>query len=115
MKRPRRRTVAIALAATVGVGWVRLGPLPPGLLELDEQTSTQVVARDGESLRESLSAEGQRSRRIDADRLPDALVRATLAAEDARFFHHPGIDPLALVRALGTTSALGGWSRADRR
>jgi len=100
VKRPRRRTVAITLAATLGVGWVRLGPLPAGLLELDEQTSTEVVARDGEPLRESLSAEGQRSRRTSPDRLPDALVRATLAAEDARFFHHPGIDPLALVRAL---------------
>jgi penicillin-binding protein 1C len=81
-------------------GWARLGPLPDGLLELDEHTSTEVVARDGESLRESLSAEGQRSRRIDPDRLPDALVRATLAAEDARFFQHPGIDPLAILRAL---------------
>jgi penicillin-binding protein 1C len=102
VKRPRRRTVATATAAVVlAVGaWVRLGPLPAGLLVLDEHTSTEVVARDGESLRESLSAEGQRSRLIDPNRLPDALVHATLAAEDARFFHHPGIDPLALVRAL---------------
>ena len=102
MKRPRRRTLAIALALALGAGagWIRLGPLPAGLLALDEHTSTEVVARDGESLRESLSAEGQRSRLIDPDHLPDALVQATLAAEDARFFHHPGIDPLAVVRAL---------------
>jgi len=102
MRRPRRRTrIGVLLAITIaGAAWVRLGPLPAGLLELDEQTSTEVVARDGESLRESLSAEGQRSRRISPDRLPDALVHATLAAEDARFFHHPGIDPLALARAL---------------
>ncbi|HZM49598.1 MAG TPA: transglycosylase domain-containing protein, partial [Vicinamibacteria bacterium] len=102
MRRLRRRTrIGVLLAITIaGVAWVRLGPLPAGLLELDEQTSTEVVARDGESLRESLSAEGQRSRRISPDRLPDTLVRATLAAEDARFLHHPGIDPLALARAL---------------
>ena len=102
MKRPRRRTVATATAALIlaGGAWVRLGPLPAGLLVLDEHTSTEVVARGGEPLRESLSAEGQRSRRLDPDRLPDALVRATLAAEDARFFHHPGIDPIAIVRAL---------------
>jgi len=102
VKRPRRRTVATATAALIlaGGAWVRLGPLPAGLLVLDEHTSTEVVARGGEPLRESLSAEGQRSRRLDPDRLPDALVRATLAAEDARFFHHPGIDPIAIVRAL---------------
>jgi len=29
------------------------------------------------------------------------LVEATIAAEDRRFCHHPGIDPWALVRALG--------------
>jgi penicillin-binding protein 1C len=101
VKRPRRRTIATAVAGLLAAGtWVRLGPLPDGLLLLDEHTSTEVVARDGESLRESLSAEGQRSRRLDPGRLPETLVRATLAAEDARFFHHPGIDPLALARAL---------------
>jgi penicillin-binding protein 1C len=91
----------MAVAAAAGLGaWIRLGPLPPGLLLLEDQTSTEVVAREGELLRESLSAEGLTSRRLDPDRLPDALVRATLAAEDARFFRHPGLDPLALARAL---------------
>jgi penicillin-binding protein 1C len=102
VKRPRRRALAAVLVVSTfaAAGWARLGPLPEGLLELDEHTSTEVVAREGEPLRESLSAEGQRSRRLDPDQLPDALVRATLAAEDARFFHHPGIDPLAIVRAV---------------
>jgi len=89
-----------AAALLAGLAWVRYGPLPAGLLRLEDQTSTEVVARDGEPLRESLSAEGQRSRRMRPDGLPEALVHATLAAEDARFFHHPGIDPLAVVRAL---------------
>ncbi len=31
--------------------------------------------------------------------VPDRLVRAVLAAEDARFYAHPGIDPLAVARA----------------
>lgn len=31
--------------------------------------------------------------------LPKALVNALLAAEDKRFFHHPGFDPLRLVKA----------------
>ena len=81
--------------------WARLGALPPGLLRLDDHTSTEVVARDGEPLRETLSAGGQRARALDPARLPETLVRATLAAEDARFFRHPGIDPLAVMRAIG--------------
>ena len=35
-----------------------------------------------------------------ADRLPPVLVAATAAAEDHRFFSHPGIDVLAVARAL---------------
>ena len=34
-----------------------------------------------------------------ADELPPLVVAATLAAEDRRFFIHPGVDPLAVVRA----------------
>jgi penicillin-binding protein 1C len=33
------------------------------------------------------------------ERLPDRVVRATLALEDRRFFEHPGVDPLAVMRA----------------
>jgi membrane peptidoglycan carboxypeptidase len=36
---------------------------------------------------------------VRADSLPENLVHATLAAEDSRFYRHPGVDPLALVRA----------------
>src|SRR5207253_367000 len=42
---------------------------------------------------------GTRSSRLSAEQLPETLVDATIAAEDHRFWRHPGIDPLALVRA----------------
>jgi penicillin-binding protein 1C len=102
MTRARRRWAWMGgTAAAVGfVAWLRCGTLPPALLDADAQVSMQVVARAGEPLRESLSADGQRSRRLDPRRLPDTLVRATLAAEDARFFRHPGLDPLAIARAV---------------
>jgi penicillin-binding protein 1C len=80
--------------------WIRCGPLPGGLLALDRQVSTEVLDRRGDPLYESLSADGTRSRFLRAERLPPALVNATLAAEDRRFFGHPGVDPLALVRAI---------------
>src|SRR6267378_2155695 len=34
--------------------------------------------------------------------LPDYVPRAFLAAEDVRFHHHIGIDPIGMVRALFT-------------
>jgi penicillin-binding protein 1C len=33
------------------------------------------------------------------DKLPQRVVRATLALEDRRFWQHPGVDPLAVLRA----------------
>lgn len=39
--------------------------------------------------------------------LPERVVRATLALEDRRFAYHPGVDPVALLRAA--------WSNANRR
>src|SRR5499426_980857 len=34
------------------------------------------------------------------ERLPERIVRATLALEDHRFWSHPGVDPIAVARAL---------------
>src|SRR5262249_22606781 len=33
------------------------------------------------------------------ERLPERVVRATLALEDRRFHEHPGVDPIAIARA----------------
>ena len=46
--------------------------------------------------------EGRRARRhpIDLDHLPESVWRPVLAAEDARFFDHSGVDARSLARAL---------------
>ncbi|HEX4823436.1 MAG TPA: PBP1A family penicillin-binding protein [Candidatus Polarisedimenticolaceae bacterium] len=36
---------------------------------------------------------------VSLSQVPKSLVSAVLAAEDSRFFHHAGIDPLAILRA----------------
>jgi len=38
----------------------------------------------------------------DIDSFPDILKKAVIAAEDKRFYYHPGFDPVALVRAFCT-------------
>ncbi len=103
MRRRLRRFTApgVALAVVVaGASWLRLGPIDPALLDNAASTSTLVVDRSGVQLYESLSGEGTRSEHLSPDALPPALVAATIAAEDRRFWQHPGVDPLAVTRAL---------------
>jgi len=51
------------------------------------------------ALRTPLSR-GQLRTPVDLDHVSPALVQATLAGEDAAFYHHPGIDLTSVVRAL---------------
>src|SRR3954469_21030731 len=89
------RSVCGALAASLLAGaiWIRLGPIPAELLDLSDATSTVVVDRCGLAFYEALAVDGPRSLRLDADRLPRLLAVATVAAEDRRFYSHPGVDP----------------------
>lgn len=80
--------------------WMRLGPIPAQLLDARDSTSTIVVDRNGVPLYEALSGDGARSVALTADRLPPLLVAATIAAEDRRFWSHPGVDPIAMARAV---------------
>lgn len=105
--RTRRRVaaaVALALVSAVAL-WVRLGPIDPALLDDNASSSTLVVDRRGVPLYESLSGEGTRTGHLAADALPAQLVAATVAAEDRRFWWHPGVDPIAITRALARNVA----------
>src|ERR1043165_5330728 len=90
----RRPSFWIAIAAIAVAVWVRCGPLPAGLLDEPSRGSTTVVDRYGEVLYESRSARGTRGESIDTASLPPDLEHATLAAEDARFKWHIGVDPI---------------------
>jgi penicillin-binding protein 1C len=91
----------LGLASVLLLGaWLRLGPLPPGLFEDSGAPSTIVTDRHGMVLYEARSALGDRSLRMQPDAIPPVLARATVAAEDHRFWSHPGIDPMAIARAL---------------
>ena len=99
MTRLARRLLAGSLALLALLLWLRLGPLPDGLLQLSHAESTTVLARDGELLYERRAGDGSRASWIDASHLPATLVDATIAAEDHRFWRHPGVDPIATLRA----------------
>ncbi len=79
--------------ALIGV-WVRVGPVPP----IKAETTPVVTDRNGVVLYEPLSRGGTRSAWI--ANVPENVARATIAAEDQRFEHHIGVDPIAIARAL---------------
>ncbi|HMF99099.1 MAG TPA: penicillin-binding protein 1C [Vicinamibacterales bacterium] len=98
----RRIILGVAAAFVVPaavMAWVRLGPLPAGLLDPPHGVSTLVYDRHGEVLYEARAGDGSRSVALDAASLAPSIVDATIAAEDRRFWSHLGVDPLALVRA----------------
>lgn len=106
MARARAGKILRALAVILLAPWIALvitaalTPLPPDLADR-RPPSTGVVLRDrhGVVLRELRAGDGARARWVPLDDLGDRAPRAVLAAEDRRFFHHPGVDPPAIARA----------------
>ena len=99
-KRTRRVVVSSSFVLLALAAWVRIGPLPSGLLDVSSLQSTILVDRNGEVLYESRGSAGGRAEHLSPDSLPPILVAATLAAEDQRFWRHPGVDPKAMARAV---------------
>ena len=99
--RRHRKLVASLALGTATLLWIRIGPLPAGLLD-EPQPSTIVVDRHGVQLYEARSGDGTRAVTLTAASLPPMLVAATIAAEDRRFWSHPGVDPIAILRAAKT-------------
>lgn len=75
-------------------------PFPRHRLNPAPVVSLRLLDRNGVLLREVLSDEGGRCRWVELDDISPHLVKATLAAEDSRFFLHPGIRVPSMVRAL---------------
>ncbi len=71
-------------------------PLP----RVPEHYSQEILDRHGHWLRVFLTPEETWRLWVPLDSLPPLLVQATLCYEDRRFPYHPGVDPLAVLRAL---------------
>ena len=80
-------------------------PLPPALMS-PVQTGRIYRAADGTPLRHLLNDSEQRvCLPVPFAGLPDVLVKATLAAEDKRFWSHGGVDVWAVLRAVRLNAA----------
>ncbi len=95
----RIAAAAAAIAAGAVAGFVAW-PLPDGLLDRRPVAAVRFTDRTGRLLREVASRADGRSLPLPPGLPIPPLVRAAfLAAEDARFERHLGVDPLAAARA----------------
>lgn len=69
--------------------------------------STVVLDRHGEVLRITLARDGQLRLWTPLDQLPLPLIEAVLLHEDRYFYAHPGVNPVALLRAAASTASGG--------
>jgi penicillin-binding protein 1C len=105
--RPRLLFAALGLSlllATAGLALDRI--FPPDLARL--QPGQEVLDRDGRILSVLPARGGIWRLATTTEDVPPDLVALLVAAEDRRFWLHPGVDPIALARAAVQ------WARAGR-
>ncbi len=74
---------------------------------IEKLASAAVIDRRGEPLRTFPLPGGGRAIWVPLDRIAPAVLQATLAGEDRRFFEHPGVDARAVVRSVYLTGRHG--------
>ncbi|GJQ21941.1 MAG: penicillin-binding protein 1A [Bacteroidia bacterium] len=75
-------------------------PLPKEDFRKETVHSLRIVDRNGILLREFLNDTEGRGQWKALGELSPSLAQATIAIEDRRFRSHPGVDPVAVLRAL---------------
>ena len=90
---------AFAGAAALAAAYYYLEPDLPDIDNLRDvrlQVPLKVLSQDGMLIGEF----GEKRRNpLGFDQIPEQMVQAFLSAEDANFFHHPGVDYRGLLRA----------------
>jgi penicillin-binding protein 1B len=67
---------------------------------LSEDRPVETAALEPELLTSILSDELENRRPAPLNQIPQHLKDAVVVTEDVRFWHHPGVDPLGVMRAL---------------
>lgn len=101
--------VAITLGGVVGLAFLAtyyyLKPTLPDVAQLRQlqlQMPLRVYSRDGRLIGQIGE---QRRLPVTYREVPEVVVQAFLAAEDDRFFEHPGVDWMGMTRALFVSAA----------
>ncbi|PWI58510.1 transglycosylase domain-containing protein [Sulfoacidibacillus thermotolerans] len=92
--------IAVIIGFTIGMSTYLLKDIPALRLSdfVDLSAASLVYASDG-SLLGRFASEGDRRPLIALKEAGNSLVQAFLSAEDKDFYHHFGIDPVAILRS----------------
>lgn len=93
----------LVASTIVVIAWFA-SPFPLELLS-EWPTSPRVTDRHGEVLFATVGRDEQWRQPIPLSDMGEWLPAATIAVEDERFRAHPGVDPLAITRAVGQNLA----------
>ena len=83
--------------------WVNSTDLPA----LISVTSPEVRDRNGDLLRLYTVEDGRWRLAVDPSQVDQAYIDMLIAYEDKRFYRHAGVDPLAMLRAVGQAAVNG--------
>ncbi len=87
-----------SLAAALAILWFcRDLPRPESALDAVRRPSLTLQDRSGRVIATYGDLVGEA---LHLNQFPPALPAAVIAVEDRRFYHHPGIDPIGMARAL---------------
>lgn len=98
------RLVVFGLIALLGLETLLTGldaAFPPDMAR-GERSSPVALDRRGVWLRALPVEDGRWRIRADLARTDPSFITRLIRIEDARFFEHPGVDPLAVIRAAGS-------------
>ncbi len=90
--------------------WGFLGEMPTFERLENPQTNlaTEIISSDGQTLGKYYLDDNRTP--VSYDELPDNLVHALVATEDARYYEHSGIDAIGTIRAIVFLGKRGGAS-----
>ena len=104
MRAWRQILIAAGLLGTAAVG---LDAAFPPVLDRYADRGAEVTDKDGALLRGFTASDGAWRFRIGVGDVDPLFPRMLTAFEDGRFRLHPGVDPLAVIRAAGQWAAAG--------
>ncbi|MDQ3282220.1 MAG: PBP1A family penicillin-binding protein [Acidobacteriota bacterium] len=80
------------------------------VVSLREARPMEKAALEPELLTSVLSEQLENRSPVTLQQIPKVLQDAVIATEDVRFWHHPGVDPLGIFRAVFRNAVAGGVS-----
>lgn len=101
------RAWVVLTASTVAAALLLLGSsfayeFPP-VLKRTSPEGQRILDRDGRLLARKTTRDSQFAEPLSLKELRPDFISAFVAAEDKRFWTHPGIDPIAIARAMSQT------------